>query len=235
MNAAAGGQTCSCSLEVVAGGQEVVLLVLLVGGQGVVHLHHLCLNQILAYNSVIIDEVSDRLLETSFSSGTALSLDHFDTNFIHVIILLHVGSNLPPDVGVKTCRILLHNHNKDSLLLEGGVQGEHTHQQEVSTHTSDQDGLRLGEGEEEVPDECKGSNKDSQGTDEQSSISQAVVLSVGKLLSHHLSNSIIKSILNRNSIPLVNLDNFGAGASIFTCLFTHRKSLVEVNQANLAW
>ena len=42
-----------------------------------------------------------------------------------------------------TCRILLHDDTEDSLLLEGGVQGEDPHQEEVASNATNQNRLRL--------------------------------------------------------------------------------------------
>ena len=134
------------------------------------HLQHDWLDEVLANESIIIYEVSNRLDNRRLPCCLVVPVQICQGQLVLVVILLHVGGRLPPGVGVETGGVLLHHDHEDALLLEGGVEGEDAHQDEVGGHTSDQNWSGEGERVEEVPKQSKHRYAYSHSTNQKSSI-----------------------------------------------------------------
>ena len=91
------------------------------------HLQHDWLDEVLANESIIINEVSNRLDNRRLPCCLVVPVQICQGQLVLVVILLHVGGRLPPGVGVETSGVLLHHDHEDALLLEGGVQGVDGH------------------------------------------------------------------------------------------------------------
>merc|ERR1719412_3557058 len=124
---------------------------------------------------------------------------------VEVVILHHVRGSRPLRVWVQTSGVLLHGHAENTLFFVGGVESQNPHKQEVGAGAYDENRAREGEGIEKVPGKSEHRNRYCDSTDPQPSVHEAIVLGIGKLASENLLYGVVERVLDRSTIPLVNL------------------------------
>ena len=174
------------------------------------------LDNVLTDDPVIVYEVSDGPSDGRLSPSVGLPVNEGEAELVLVVVLLHVGGGLPGGVRVQTSGVLLHHDHEYSLLLEGCVEGEDAHENEVRRDASNED--RSGEGErvEKVPGQSEHCRADSHTTDEEPAVLQTEVLLVGELVSHHFLDGVIQGVLDGGPVPLVHLDSLLHLGSVLT-------------------
>ena len=75
------------------------------------------LQNVLTYDTVLVNEVTHRLGDCGLSLRLGLSINEGEGQLVLVVVLLHVGGGLPGRVGVQACGVFLHHHHEYSFLL----------------------------------------------------------------------------------------------------------------------